>query len=162
MLSCFKLGYEQNQLSRRCRSIKSAKPQAAKAKVSSSMQLLLADPQRFLTLAGSSDTYISLLRQISSHFATFPNALKKKATQVPFLLGFERVGADNAVASKENGVDDEDEGILRYRLATASEVSMSGQKTASTEAHTPLSACCHRRHNAHARLFFAHHLCTSR
>lgn len=89
--------------------------------------MLLDDARRFLTLAGSADRYITLLRQIAAQYNTFPNNLRKRMQDTPFLLGYERVHAKEASDSKaasSHGDDDEEEeeGLLQYRLSFATDI----------------------------------------
>lgn len=92
-----------------------------------SAQLLLADAKRFLTLAGSADKYVSLLRQIAAQYGALPNAVRKKMQTAPFLLGFERVPTGKSDESKAGGDPeiDDDDGLLTYRLGSAGEVRQS-------------------------------------
>ena len=93
--------------------------------ISGSAQLLLSDAKRFLTLAGSADKYVSLLRQIAAQYGSLPNPVRKKMQITPFLLGFERVkanGQEGKTMSNADLDDEEDDGLLTYRLGSASEV----------------------------------------
>lgn len=89
--------------------------------------MLLDDPRRFLTLSGSADRYITLLRQVAAQSGTFPSNLRKKMQDTPFLLGYERVrsaeASEKVIASASADDDEEeDEGILQYRLSFASDI----------------------------------------
>jgi hypothetical protein len=90
-------------------------------------QMLLNDPQRFLTLAGSSERYISLLRQIAAQASTFPGSLRRRMQDTPFLLGFERIRTTHSQtrAASDPVKDDDDEeedGLLQFRLALAVDI----------------------------------------
>lgn len=89
--------------------------------------MLLDDPRRFLTLAGSADRYTTLLRQIAAQYATFPNNLRKRMQDTPFLLGYERVrtnqtGQTKALPLRGDEDDEEEEGLLQYRLSFARDI----------------------------------------
>ena len=94
----------------------------AMADVVHSTQLLLADPKRFLTLAGSSERYIGLLRQVAAHYSTFSNALKKRMRDAPFILGFEQVQSEANKPLPQREEDDDVDGLLQYRLGLATEI----------------------------------------
>lgn len=89
--------------------------------------MLLDDPRRFLTLAGSADRYISLLRQVAAQAGTFPSNLRKRMQTTPFLLGYERIRSpESGALHKESPPNEEDEeeedGLLQYRLALAADI----------------------------------------
>lgn len=85
----------------------------------------MADPKRFLTLAGSSEKYISLLRQIAANYSVLPTGMRVGMRTTPFILGFERIASGNASSDKKGADDDEEEeGILQYRLAQAKETTI--------------------------------------
>lgn len=86
-------------------------------------QLLLADPHRFLSLAGSADLYIALLRQVATHHSTFSGALKRKMKDTPFILGYEQArGVQRSKPKSLMDDDDDEEVVLQYRLGLASEI----------------------------------------
>lgn len=90
--------------------------------------MLLDDPRQFLTLAGSADRYITLLRQVAAQSGTFPSNLRKRMQDTPFMLGYERVRSADAslrktgTASADEDEEDEEEGLLQYRLSFASDI----------------------------------------
>lgn len=90
--------------------------------------MLLDNPRQFLTLAGSADRYITLLRQVAAQSSSFPSNLRKRMQDTPFLLGYERVRSaetsarKTAPANTDEDDEDEEEGLFQYRLSFASDI----------------------------------------
>ena len=94
---------------------------------------LVAEPQRFYQLAGSTDAYLGILRQIATNWDRIRGPLRSEMKRSAFLLGSKRITQTNdgkpaaAKASLIDANDDEedetdDPGTLVYALKKPSEV----------------------------------------
>ncbi|KAN0064579.1 hypothetical protein ACQY0O_002207 [Thecaphora frezii] len=93
---------------------------------------LVAEPERFYQLAGSTDAYLGILRQIASNWDRIRSPLRSEMKRSPFLLGSKRitqVKPPTAGGKAPNLMDDdidEDEtdetGTLVYALRRPSEI----------------------------------------
>ncbi|KAK0530554.1 hypothetical protein OC834_003269 [Tilletia horrida] len=90
-------------------------------------QKLIRDPRRFFQLAGSSDSYLDILRQIASNYRRIPKQTRDDMKRSAFLLGSKRVpikaekgpgGVDNIMDQK----DDDEPGVLHFDLLRPSQV----------------------------------------
>ncbi|KDE08540.1 hypothetical protein MVLG_01317 [Microbotryum lychnidis-dioicae p1A1 Lamole] len=95
--------------------------------------MLIADPDRFLELSGSSERYLSLLRMVAASFQSLPFTLKSRARMSAFFLGTKRVatgshGGPNQPTLLDDESDDEDGGgggsALTYQLTRASDLAI--------------------------------------
>ncbi|TKY86381.1 hypothetical protein EX895_004530 [Sporisorium graminicola] len=95
---------------------------------------LVAEPQRFYQLAGSADSYLSILRQIATNWSRIRSPLRNQMARSAFLLGSKRIDESSArragqktehLLDKDDDEQDEeadDTGTLVYALKKPSDV----------------------------------------
>ncbi|CAD6935683.1 unnamed protein product [Tilletia controversa] len=94
---------------------------------------LVRDPRNFYTLAGSSDNYLDILRQIATNWRRVPKRTRDEMRDSAFLLGSKRESRRaNDGAKRESGQDgipnimdeeeDEEQGLLTYDLLRPAQV----------------------------------------
>jgi Protein of unknown function (DUF3684) len=92
--------------------------------------MLVVDPQRFYSLAGNPESYLTLLRAIAANAAALSNTVKRQMQKSAFLLGGRRVVSSDKRESNNQrdsnrlwgDEDEESDSFLQYQLATASEL----------------------------------------
>ncbi|KAE8214368.1 hypothetical protein CF327_g2231 [Tilletia walkeri] len=94
---------------------------------------LVRDPRNFYALAGSSDSYLDILRQIATNWRRIPKRTRDEMHNSAFLLGSKRESRRGQSAAKREGgqdgipnimdeEEDEEQGLLTYDLLRPAQV----------------------------------------